>query len=318
MSNELKEELTILLCTCDAYKDLWNPFFTLFDKFGGKLKNLPIVINTESEKYEYGNLNIKCPNNYSSVEEIAWGRRLRETMKQISTEYVLLLLDDFFLTRRVETEDYKKICECVGYMEADSSIGGMNLVPLYGADSSKEFNGFYFINPGTPYRFNAQACIWRKETLYNSVLDIESPWEWEVYGNLRNDVLIKEKIYSLKDGEREPYDYGFYDYGQKEEDGTYVAKSGVMRGKWYLPSVEKLFKENGIQVDYSKRGIYKDGFKRKAKRNKLLLVLVVRPYRRIRNFLNPQLSETINEKNNLEREKNMERLVFPYIKDKNE
>ena len=317
MKKDLGKKLTILICTCDSYKDLWEPFFVLFNKFGGALKELPIVINTESEKYNFNNLNIMCPNCYKHPEEIAWGKRLKSTLNHISTNYILLLLDDYFLTRAVTNEDYSKIVDCVRYMEEDPSIGGMNLLPLYGADSSKEFHGFNMINPGTPYRLNAQACVWRKETLYNSLIDIETPWEWEVYGNIRNDVLIKDKIYALKDGEREPFCYAFYDYSKREEDGTYVTRSGVMRGKWCLPSVKKLFKENGIYVDYSIRGIYKEGFKRKVKRNRILRNLVVYPYRKIKKVLTSNLIKTMEEKNRKERELNMERLVFPYIRERN-
>ena len=313
MRKDLEKKLTILMCTCDKYKDLWDPFFILFNKFGGALRKLPIVINTESEKYKFNNLNIVCPNDYKNPEEVAWGKCLKSTIERISTDYILFLLDDFFVKRTVTNEDFNKIIDCVRYMEEDASIGGMSLVPLYIKDNGKEFHDFYLVNPGTPYRFNAQACVWRKETLYNSIIDIENPWEWEVYGNIRNDVLIKEKIYVLKDGEREPICYGYSDYGQRGEDGIYAPKFGVMRGKWYLPSVKKLFEENGIHVDYSVRGIYKEGFKRKVKRNKLLRNLVVYPYRKIRNILNPDLVKLMEEKNKKERELNMERLVLPYM-----
>ena len=317
MGKNIEDIMTILLCTCDSYEDLWDPFFKLFDKFGGELKNYTIIINTESKQYSYPGLKIKCVNQDKPEDDMTWGKRLRNVLSTISSEYVLLLLDDFFLTREVSDRDYKKILWCIETMELDQTIGGMNLIPLWGADSSQEMNGFYLINPGTPYRFNAQACIWRKQILFDSILDIESPWEWELYGNIRNDYLIKSKIYSLKDGEREPFSYGFYDYGKREEDGSYVAKFGVMRGKWYLPSVKKLFKDNGIDVDYSKRGIYKETLRRKMHQNKFFLYTIILPYRKIKALFNGN-NDSSARANELEREKYMEKFVYPYINVKNE
>ena len=314
MKNSLKDKVTILLCTCDTYDDLWEPFFKLFDKFGGELKELPIVINTETKKYSYPGMNIKCMNQIKQSESITWAKRLKDVLARIETEYVLLLLDDFFLVRDVEKEDFECMMSCVQAMEEDKDIGAMNLIPLQGADKSQEFIGFWLVNPGTPYRMNAQACIWRKDIFDKSLLDIESPWEWEIYGNLRNDVLIKSKIYALAEGQREPYAYGFYDYGKRDENGWYVAKSGVMRGKWYMPSVEKLFKDNDINVDFSKRGIYSDGIKKKMHNNKLALNFVIKPYRKVRNLFFKKEFEKIVKENELVHEKNMEKFVYPYIK----
>lgn len=317
MDKHIENKMTILLCTCDSYEDLWQPFFTLFDKFGGELKKHPIIINTESKQYKYPNLNIKCINQKEPFNGMTWGKRLRNVLSSISSEYVLFLLDDFFLTRKVNDSDYKKILWCIDTMEQNQDIGGMNLIPLCGADSTKEMDGFYLINPGTPYRINAQACIWRRKVLFDSILDIESPWEWEVYGNIRNDHLIKAKIYSLKDGEREPFCYGFYEYDKKNEDGSYVAKSGVMRGKWCLSSVKKLFMDNGIKVDYSIRGIYKESLRRKMHQNKFFLSTIIKPYRKLKSLLGINNGKIV-EINNMENEKNMNKFVYPYIKEEHE
>ena len=316
MEKRAEDKMTILLCTCDSYEDLWTPFFTLFDKFGGELKKYPIIVNTESKQYKYPNLNIKCVNQKVPFDGMAWGKRLRNVLSSISSEYVLFLLDDFFLTREVNDGDYKKILWCIETMEGDQNIGGMNLLPLWGADSTKEMDGFYLINPGTPYRFNAQACIWRRKILFDSILDIESPWEWELYGNIRNDYLIKSKIYSLKDGEREPFCYGFYDYGKKQEDGNYATKSGVMRGKWCLPSVRKLFKDNGIKIDFSARGIYREPLLIKIYQiiyqSKILRYTVLIPYRKCKSLFGCY-NKKAKEKYDLERKKYLEKFVYPYI-----
>lgn len=300
---KLDEYLTIIVNSCDAYEDLWYPFFKLYDIYAGKLKECNIVLNTETKSYSYPGLNI-ISYGMEEYNNIPWGARLRKHLKNIITPYVLLLMDDFFLRDRIRECDYKRIVNCVEWMMSNPEIGAMNLLPLDGVTEESQYEGFCEIKPGTPYRLNAQACIWRKEVLYDSILDSESPWIWEIYGNYRNDILLSSRIFSLKWGEREPYNYGFYDYRHKDEFGRVVAQSGVMRGKWDLSVVDDLFKANSIEIDYSRRGVYKKSLKKRIKENTVLRWLIYKPYA----FLG--LSHI--QKKNLEDE-NHRKLIAEYV-----
>ena len=244
--------LSILVNTCDTYDDLWEPFFKLFDKFGGELKKCPIYLNTESKTFFYDGLNIICPNKYN--EPVEWGRRLRKTLSEIKTDYVLFLLDDFFLQRPANTE---MISQCLTWLKKNKNVGAFNFIPIEPAQvESAIFQNFCLMPIDMMYRFNAQCCLWNKYTLYNSLLDIESPWEWEFYGNIRNKTIMRNiELYSIKYGINEPYNYGFVDYTISTKDNI-VVHSAVMRGKWDLSCIGECFKENDINIDYSIRGLY--------------------------------------------------------------
>ncbi len=244
--------LTILVNSCDSYEDLWEPFFKLFKKFGGELTSCPIVLNTESKKFSYDGLNIICPNAYDKPVE--WGRRLRRTLNSIKTDYVFFLLDDFFLQKPANIE---MISQCLTWLEGNKNIGAFNFIPIEPAQKeSISYKNFCLMPIDMMYRFNAQACLWNKSILINSILDIESPWEWEIYGNIRNKTIMKNiDLFSLKFNVEEPYNYGFVDYSNSNKDNILV-HSAIMRGKWDLSCIDECFKKNHINIDYSIRGLY--------------------------------------------------------------
>lgn len=274
-------KLTVLVNTCDTYCDLWEPFFKLFNIYGEKLKRCKIVLNTETKIYKYQGLNIQCFSMFDSDEskKIEWGRRLRKTLEKIESDYILFLLDDFFLHRTVNSDF---IFKCIEWMETDSNIGCMNLLPLDYVNDKSIYEGFCLAEPGIEYRINAQACIWRKRVLYNSILDIESPWHWELYGNLRNDVLMKSKVYTLKWGIKEPFFYDYYEYGKLNAYGGTKGLSAVTGGKWNLDVIKDIFRKNNINIDYSVRGIHNE-YHRIIPRNNKFARILLKPYRQYKN-----------------------------------
>lgn len=90
----MNEKCCVIVNTCDAYVDLWKPFFTLF------ARNWPdcpyeVILNTEQQDYEFNGIALSV-NKAKRIDE-PWGARLYECVKKVKTPYVLFLLDDFFL-----------------------------------------------------------------------------------------------------------------------------------------------------------------------------------------------------------------------------
>ncbi len=249
----IDSKVTVLVSSCDAYSDLWEPFFRLMNIYGGILKECRIVLNTESKTYSYDGLNIVCLEFYKdSMTNAQWGARLRKHIELVETPYIIHLLDDFFLSNYV---DSKRILRCIEWMDADDSIGAMNFLPIERATKESKYKGFALVNPGTPFRVNTQAGLWRKEVLYNSILEDEDPYTYEIFGNIRNDAIMRSNIYALLWGEREPIPYGYYEYDIKDFTGKTKGFSAINGGKWNLRKVEENFKKNNIKIDYSERGV---------------------------------------------------------------
>ena len=245
------ENLTILVNSCDAYSDLWDPFFKLFKKYGGELTNCQIILNADSKQYSYPGLNIICPNNFSTPQP--WGKRVKNCLKNIKTKYVLCILDDYFLQRECDTS---VIIDCINWLNNNENIGAFNLLSLKNSeDESPTYHKFCYINNNSEYRLNSQVCVWRKDIFDFSLISEESPWDWETFGNKRNAVLLSNvDFYCISEKYPEPYFYNSEFCNKKYSPD--VVRNAVIRGKWDLNCIEKCFKENNINIDYNKRGIY--------------------------------------------------------------
>ncbi|MCI8485326.1 MAG: hypothetical protein HFH41_13460 [Lachnospiraceae bacterium] len=237
----MKEKLTILFCTCDAYEDLWFPFFTLLKK---NWEHCPyqIVINTESKNYQFEGLNIKTIN---CEKTVSYGQRMLHVLHQIETEYILIMLDDFFIRREVNQKEIEKI---ICWMDQDSKIASFT----FGGNTSwskksKRYDGYFKMNRIRPYKLVLQAGVWRTETFQHYWDESDDPWTWELFVNY---LTFREnyKFYTVASHEKAPITYGY-------KGGEYGAM-GVYRGKWVKDDVEPLFQANNIQIDYNIRGVY--------------------------------------------------------------
>jgi len=235
----LQEKLTILVCSCDNYADLWSPFFILLKKYWNP-RDIRILLNTESLDFSMDGLDVEC---IHSPNEKQYGQRMLNALSQVKTEYVLLMLDDFFLRQPVNEA---RIAEIIRWMDQDPNIIYFNCDPnsVYADWEVDKYPGFRRIPPGNPYTFSMQAAIWRTASLKKSWLPAVNPWEWETLTNVLSYRWRRKKFYCANSRDGIFLDYGHYRYGDIW---------GVYRGKWYLDDMEPLFKKENILIDFSIR-----------------------------------------------------------------
>ena len=109
----MSNECTLLVNSCDNYSDTWTPFFKLLSKYWPDCP-YKIVLNTESLSFKYNDLNINTFSFYKEGKSVSWGRRVIRHLKKIETEFVLIVLDDFFIRANV---DQARIEECISWMK---------------------------------------------------------------------------------------------------------------------------------------------------------------------------------------------------------
>lgn len=233
---------TLLVCSCDKYSDLWYPFFTMLKKNWPEF-DMQIVLNTESKSFHYEGLNIKTFNLYKIGENVPWGQRLIEHLDKINTEYVLFMLDDFFIESKVDSQ---KIDECISWMDKDKNIATFGLVsmPLRCIDDNK-YPGFSRRTQNGDYRLNCQAALWRTKLLKSYIRPHEAPWHFETLGSKRSR-RYKEKFYMYKgDNTKKIINYDWYNGG------------AIHRGKWTI-SGARIIQNNEFNLDINDRGICTD------------------------------------------------------------
>jgi len=198
----MNEKLSILVSSCDAYFDTWHPFFTLLKKYWKNIESYPIYLCTESKKFSFSGLNIICPLNIH--RESKWSENLIKILKYINSEYVLFMLDDFWLQSPVRVD---VIENCINYLDSDSNIGFICLI--YQKRGPKYESQYYELlkrGKHVPFRITTQAGIWRRKYLLKILRKHESAWEFETRATWRSK-FYKEDIYVLKKEERNVFVY---------------------------------------------------------------------------------------------------------------
>lgn len=246
-------DVTVLVNSCDKYESAWEPFFRLLKLQWPEVVNYKIILNTETKTFNCDFLNVTT---ICSGTKMTWSERLKNTLKQIDTEYILYFLEDFFLMQKVSTESleeaYKKI-------KSDKDIGYIGLKynkkHKFKNPSEIDLSQKFFSKDDiiTINRINSMTALWRKDWLFDLLRDHETPWEFEKYGSIRSRRTNKKVlIINNLNGVCAPV----FDYDVDIEFGH-----GLTRGQW-LPKNKELFEKYGIEADFSILGINYDLYNR--------------------------------------------------------
>lgn len=223
------DEVSVLIYSCDKYSDAWGPFFTLFFRYW----ECPYQVYLATEQEQCLLPEIKTINTQAET----WSERIRAAVEEIQTEYVIGMCEDFFFRRPV---NQRTIDKCLIAMKEDRNIACCNFEKDYDGATGGHVHDFGKKPPGHNFQKSCQPTLWRRNIL-SDLLDCKmDPWQWE-------EAPTTEKYdFYVYTGSLEglTFDYGLYKRN----------KFGIVQGKWYKADVEPLFKREGINVDFTKRG----------------------------------------------------------------
>lgn len=216
--------MVIMVCSCDKDEDLFYPFYHCMEKY---YPNHPkIIYTTETIKNPYYETISK---NYSLEK---WTKRIRETLKEIPDNEILLLMDDIFIRNKVDTKR-------IDYARANlkGNIAMFNFEKVFNHnDKESGLDGFKIRKKGSDYELSIMCGLWNKEKLIHILEKDSDPWSVEYNQDTKGyDYLINSGDYII-------------DWGYK-----YMSAVGVVKGKWAREVVD-FFKKEGIEIDYEKRG----------------------------------------------------------------
>lgn len=187
----MKQKLTILIASCDAYRDTWEPFFYFFEKFWS---DCPYNIVLMNNKYQIDKKGVKNLN----IQQKNWGNEMMQALNLISTQYVLYIQDDYFLTSFVNTKYFNQF---LNFAE-EIKLWYLRLFPYPGErqeeDSSYEISWEKIkkIKKGTPFISSLQLAIRDKDVLLSLLREWEWIWNFEMNSHLRT-LKIEKDFYSL-------------------------------------------------------------------------------------------------------------------------
>lgn len=224
-----RDDVGVLVASCDAYADLWEPFFTLFRRYW---PDCPYRVWLGS--------NFLAPpdpavEGLAVGEDLDWATGFRAMFERIPCERVIVLLEDYLLTAPADTARIVRLVDRM--VERDAAC--MRLVPVPGAPAADpDFDDAGELPRGSPYRVSLQAAVWDRHALLALVTPGESPWRLEVDGSVRSAEL-SQPFLSVVDGAEWPLPY---------------FATAVLRGRWMRAAVE-LCRREGVPVDLSVRPV---------------------------------------------------------------
>jgi hypothetical protein len=235
------EKFSVLVNTSDGFEDCWHPFFTLFERYWPDCK-AQVYLNTETKIWEYPQLQITCTAVQIGIKTtLTWSECLIKALDQISTPLVLYFQEDYFISQPVRKDTINSAIEL---MLKNPQIKHIALTRhgSKGPYDTCAFSGFKEIRQIAKYRISTQSALWRVDTLKSYLRSEESGWMFEIYGTWR--AMKKKECFLIVDFEN-------------NAPAIEYLHTGVVKGKW-LKEITKVFSENGIIVDFNKRGFYKE------------------------------------------------------------
>ena len=243
-------DFTIFVSSCDRYADTWHPFFTLLEKHGGSLCDRPICLCSETKTYTHpSSLSIRT---FRYRKHATWSQRTMAALSTVETEYILFIIDDYFLLDTVNEETLR--C-ALDYLSTHKDVGYL-AIPNKPSDLEEECTEVAEKVDLTTKRLYLTVSFWRTDYMKKILRKHESIWDFERYSVLRAP-LYPEQVMRLN-----PSYPILYHYMQPSsvKDGLDVVGEGygVVRGKW-LRSTKELFDQHGIDVCYENMGWYQPG-----------------------------------------------------------
>jgi glycosyltransferase involved in cell wall biosynthesis len=196
----------------DGYDDLWEHFNYFKNKYW---TNCPYETYIVTETKE-------CPYFKTIKKQGQWTQRLREALKEIDTEYVILMLEDFFLHKEVNQD---KIDNILSSFDKDTSVYNLEM------DYKNKGKGFRLRKNKEPYMNSCQPSIHNRLKLIERLDKDQTPWQWETS-------IVDSKYKFYINTEELIFDIGYY-----EDKKPWC----IVQGKISNDMIE-LFKKEGLQL----------------------------------------------------------------------
>lgn len=171
---EFRQKLAVLVFSCDKYSDLWYPFFSLLDK---NWPDCPYEIYMGSNTVDFKKDGVKI---LFSGKDIDWSNSAIKIVTQLSSKYLLILLEDMFIGSPISTAYVEQILSFMQEVKAKH----IHIRPLPLPDHVIENIHIGIYNKGMPYRVNVIG-FWEREYFLDLLVPGETPWQFEIMGSYR-------------------------------------------------------------------------------------------------------------------------------------
>lgn len=212
----MKENISVLVNSCDKYSDVWEIFFPLFFRYW---PDCPWQIYLGSNEKVYNDPRVKT---ICVGKDRSWAESAYKMLEKIPTDNILFFLDDFFIFWKVNTDEVLKYYDVFLKLNANC-LRLRNSPEIY-----NKVNGYEEIVEREKGEFNRVAldiAFWQKKTFMDLLKFGESPWQMENEGSKRSNQYT-----------------GFY----TSKKWVIERRNGLEAGKWMRYNLDLIKKEGLI------------------------------------------------------------------------
>lgn len=270
MENNINWEdknISILIVGYDGYKDVWDIDVYLLNKYWTNRPQTYLATSVLKPNYE----NIEV---ITAGDKSEWSKKAYTALKEIRTKYVLLLLEDFFISSPVNND---LVVNSLRLIEDNNIKFYQVLVQLFRSTWEKgaPFQGnkrIHIIPRDKKYPLNLQAAIWDREFLLETIGEGNyNAWQFEIRQNENSNINVDKIEYLIDDR------------------NILNIEHTIVQSK-YLRSPLKRLKKKEPQIDFSNREILsvKENFKYQLKllMYSLTPTFLVKPFKTIGRWFN--------------------------------
>lgn len=183
----MDEKMTFLILSCDKFSDLWNGHVKLLDEMWPDRKCKTIIVtDTNINNYCFDDVEVFC-----SGKEKEWSQRLSEAVNMVTTEKILITLDDYFLIRPVSNKKIEYLLDVMEHNELD-------YLRLYKrpkrATKQRIANckNIYRVDTKIMYSVNLYTAFWNRNFLLHTLRAPMNAWKFEVkLSNIASEYCAK-------------------------------------------------------------------------------------------------------------------------------
>lgn len=168
-------ETAVLISSCDSFSDCWAPMIHSLSKYWPDCP-YPIFIISNFKKNDDKGIHF-----INVGEDKGFGSNTKKALELIKADYIIFLLDDFFLDGPVSNLMINgHLNHCV---EQKIDFLKIDYRDVIYRDELRIGESIYCANPlNKRYSLNTAIAIWRKSSLYSLCPDGFSAWDFERKG----------------------------------------------------------------------------------------------------------------------------------------
>jgi hypothetical protein len=208
-----KRDLTVLVLSCDKYKDLWPVFSHYFKAYWADCPFRVRLLTNEESYQEAGITSLQAG------KDVGWSDSLISALNQIDSKFVLFLYDDIFPTSPFKNDI---IVGATSFLER---TGGTCVrlrrtrLPLIPVPNEPAVGR---LSTRLPYRNALPISIWDRAKLLTYLRPGESAWDFETKAGVRTQ--CDEGIYAIR-----------------QDHFTWI--HAVVKGRWFRGAYRQVLTE---------------------------------------------------------------------------